>query len=178
MSFLNVPIGTPNETAEAPSYLGTQHRPFRPQAERLANFRRHPDVTPPRLEDRKSLRLAFDQFRCEVYASGEAGAFDEHTGRALDIISSGRARDAFDLSREPDHVIEKYGGMQPYLAFNGAKDVQGSYDGRSFLLARRLVEAGVPIVTVGNGGWDHHDRLFPRRCAANSPCWTARSTPW
>ena len=162
VSFLDVPVGTPNETAEAPSYLGTQHQPFRPRGEGLANFGRCQGVTPPRLEDRQALLIALDQFRREVDAKGEAGMLDVHTGRALDIISSGKARAAFDLSLEPDHVLEKYGGVQPYLAFNGVKDVQGSYDGRSFLLARRLVEAGVPMVTVGNGGWDHHDRLFPR----------------
>ena len=57
---------------------------------------------------------------------------------------------------------EKYGAVQPYRSFDGTKAVQGSYDGQPFLLARRLVEAGVPVVTVGNGGWDHHDQLFPR----------------
>ncbi|MEJ7595764.1 MAG: DUF1501 domain-containing protein [Planctomycetaceae bacterium] len=125
VSFLEVPAGTPNVTAEAPSYLGAQHRPFRPQTEGLADFSRHPGIPLARLEDRKFLRHAFDEFRREMYVKSEAGTFDEYTGRALEIISSGKAGAAFDLSQEPDHVLQKYGGVEPYLAFDGAKDVQG-----------------------------------------------------
>jgi hypothetical protein len=70
--------------------------------------------------------------------------------RALDLLHSPTARAAFDLSREPDRLRERYG-----------RHVMGA----SFLLARRLVEAGVTFVTVhtetkGNGHWDTHENNF------------------
>jgi uncharacterized protein (DUF1501 family) len=79
---------------------------------------------------------------------------DSFTTQALEMISTNKARDAFDISKEPESVRTRYG------------------KGLEFLQARRLVEAGVPVVTltarnrtVGpmcNGDWDHHDHIF--RC--------------
>jgi uncharacterized protein (DUF1501 family) len=79
---------------------------------------------------------------------------DAFTAQALEMITSNKARDAFDVSKETEPVREKYG------------------KGVEFLQARRLVEAGVPVVTLTprnrnpgpmcNGEWDHHDHIF--RC--------------
>jgi uncharacterized protein (DUF1501 family) len=68
---------------------------------------------------------------------------DAFTRRAFEMISSGKVRDAFDTSREDPRVIDAYGK-----------------DGKRFLQARRLVEAGVKVVTLGYGGWDTHEGNF------------------
>ena len=60
-------------------------------------------------------------------------------------MTSAAAQKAFDIHREPDKVRDAYGRN----AF-----------GQRALLARRLVEAGVPFVTLYDGGWDHHSDIF------------------
>jgi len=75
-------------------------------------------------------------------------AVDNYTQKAFDLLSSQASRDAFDLSKEPAAVQEAY-GPTPFA--------------KSCLLARRLVEAGVPMVTlnsVGNRDWDTHGDNF------------------
>jgi hypothetical protein len=72
---------------------------------------------------------------------------DRFKEKAYGIISSPRARRAFDVSREPLPVAERFGG-------HGF--------GQSCLLAGRLVEAGVRFVTVSLGGWDTHAQNFAR----------------
>ena len=74
---------------------------------------------------------------------------DDCTGKAYALLGSPACRDAFDLAREPDRLRDGY-GPGPL--------------GESCLLARRLVEAGVPLVTVysfGNRDWDTHGSNFP-----------------
>ena len=102
-----------------------------------------------RLEDRLGLLHRFDAMRRDLDPARTAQAMDAHQQRALDVILSGRAREAFDLSREDPRVREKYGPGY----------------GQEALTARRLVEAGVRFVTVripGGGpgtnayDWDDH----------------------
>jgi uncharacterized protein (DUF1501 family) len=83
---------------------------------------------------------------------------DVFTSRAFDIITSPKARDAFDLSREPDRVRERYGSRDDKYIYVGRK-ADSPWEGQKFLLARRLVEAGVPVVTLRAGGWDHHGNV-------------------
>jgi uncharacterized protein (DUF1501 family) len=66
--------------------------------------------------------------------------------KAYNILSAGTARRAFDLSAETGKARDAYGRTRL---------------GQSCLLARRLVEAGVPFVTVDDDGWDHHGDIFP-----------------
>ncbi len=86
--------------------------------------------------------------------SAAEGAMSVYQQRALDLLHSPRARRAFDLTREPDRLRERYGRTRL---------------GQSLLLARRLVEAGVRFVNVNdkvhNGqleNWDSHENNFPR----------------
>jgi uncharacterized protein (DUF1501 family) len=83
---------------------------------------------------------------------------DTFTARALDIITSPKAREAFDLSREPDRVRQRYGSRDDKYIYVGRK-ADSPWEGQKFLLARRLVEAGVPVVTLRAGGWDHHGNV-------------------
>jgi hypothetical protein len=78
----------------------------------------------------------------------EARTLDDASQRAYELLSTSATRDAFDLSREPPKVLDSY-GSDPFA--------------RNCLLARRLVEAGVPLTTlysIGNRDWDTHGGNF------------------
>src|SRR5687768_10510771 len=110
-----------------------------------------------RLDDRTQLLGGLDRLRKEIDRSGSIDAMDKFSERALSLLTSQKARDAFDLSKEDPKLRERY-GMHAW--------------GQRALMARRLVEAGVSFVTMvlenpyGTGGvprlkagaynWDSH----------------------
>ena len=73
-------------------------------------------------------------------------ALDTYYEQGYSLVTSKQAQQAFDIQSEPDKVRDAYGRT----AF-----------GQRALLARRLVEAGVPFVTLYDGGWDSHSDIFP-----------------
>lgn len=102
-----------------------------------------------RLEDRIGLLKQLDLTRGEIDQSGSMDSFDEFNRTAIDILTTGKARKAFDLSDEDPQIVARYGDEW----------------GRNALVARRLVEAGVSFITVGvpgsvkamaAPGWDDH----------------------
>ena len=99
-----------------------------------------------RLDRRRRFVDALDRFGRQLDVEDESVA-DPDLQRAYDLIASPRAKKAFDLSDEPESVRQKY----------GPKSI-----GQCCLLARRLVERGVPFVTVNNRGWDTHENLYTR----------------
>jgi hypothetical protein len=142
---------------EATSFLGAAYQPFRTSGQGLANLSLPDGVTSERLAERKTLLRSFDRLERGVAAANESlSGVDGFTAQALEMLSSSRVRDAFDLSREPERVRVSYG------------------EATDFLLARRLVEAGVSVVTlpyripvkIGNGvgeqanHWDTHAHNF------------------
>jgi hypothetical protein len=96
-----------------------------------------------RAEDRTRLCRQFDRLRRDLDAGDTMARMDHHRRQALEIILSGKARQAFRTDLEPDRVRDAYG--------------RHSLGERS-LLARRLVEAGVTFVTVSGtfGVFDNH----------------------
>ena len=90
-----------------------------------------------------------DARRRGLDAEARVGAFREEYQRAFQLVTSARARRAFDLAREPDRLRDRYG--------------RNSF-GQGLLLARRLVEAGVGLVTVNwardDAFWDTHAHNF------------------
>jgi hypothetical protein len=86
-----------------------------------------------RLDDRVTLLSGFDRIRRAADSRGTMQAIDEFNQRALSLLTSDRARKAFDLSQEPADVRERY-GRHPW--------------GYRALMARRLVESGVSFVTM------------------------------
>jgi len=128
-----------------PGYLGVAHRAFNPrQKVGLDNLSLHQDISLDRLADRKGLLRSFDTLRKDLDSKGELQGVDAFTTQAFEMITSPRTRDAFDLSKEPKETRAKYG------------------QATNFLLARRLVEAGVPMVYLSDGpDWDDHDKIFP-----------------
>ena len=117
-------------------------------------------LTTQRLTQRHSLLREFDAARREFDQYAKVQTWNRQQERALSLLMSSRTTEAFDVSREPKALRERYGE---------------SINGLSLLLARRLVEAGVPFVTVfwmgdpkaaearkcaSGGGWDTHGNNF------------------
>ncbi|MCA9178224.1 MAG: DUF1501 domain-containing protein [Planctomycetales bacterium] len=124
----------------SPGFLGPVYKPYTPSGNSLRMQR---GLTPERLSDRTGLLTSLDNIRRDADNSGQMEAFDDYTRRAVDVVTSGRVADALDLNKEDPKIVEKYGR-----------------DGRNFLTARRLVEAGVRVVTYNWGSWDTHGQNF------------------
>src|SRR5262249_54383124 len=108
------------------------------------------------LGDRKKLLASFDGLRHEIDTSGVLKATDAMTEKALGVLTSSKLVDALDLSKESPRLRERYGDGKPYMyQYDGAPTVN-----EQFLLARRLVEAGVRCVTLSYGRWDSHGKNF------------------
>jgi hypothetical protein len=125
-----------------PGYLGVAHRAFMPSGQGVENLRLAGGVTTQRSDDRRSLLATFDTARRDLDASGSMTGMDAFTTRAFDMIASGTVRRALDLGREEPRTRDRYRGAE------------------QFLVARRLVEAGVGCVTLAIGGWDTHGQNF------------------
>jgi hypothetical protein len=159
-SYVSLEYGTTTTSYESPQYLGAAHRPLQiAGTEGVRNLSRNSNVTTAKLEDRKDLLNQFDTLRRDLDTRREGQDMDAFTARALDMITSQRARDAFDLSREPEKVRAKYGKRDDKFIYVG-KVADSLWDSEKFLLARRLVEAGVPVVTLRMGLWDHHGNVI------------------
>ncbi len=145
-----------------PGYLGMAYKAFETQADpanpgpfRVPNFALPTGVTVEQVGDRRNLLQSFDNIRREIDSSGQMGALDRYNRQAWDILTSSSARTAFDLDAEPQRVRERYGFE---AAWNpGTPDRCGAPAwSQRILLARRLVEAGVRLVTVDLRWWDTH----------------------
>jgi uncharacterized protein (DUF1501 family) len=138
-----------------PAYLGDAFAPFS-----VSDDPNRPNFTVPniglsdaaetrRLSDRILLRKNLDKLERAFDKEGELGALDEFEAQAMTLLTNPQTRDAFDLSKEDPAIRDRYGRNRW---------------GQQLLLARRLVESGVEIVTsslsgplcgrVGN--WDDH----------------------
>jgi len=118
-------------------------------------------LPPIRLNDRLTLKQTLDRYAARLEANGLALDMNRLYGQAYRMLASRETREAFDLSAEPPALRDRYGGHR---------------SGQSMLLARRLVEAGVPYINViwnqsNRGqdkdpddtdayGWDTHNDIF------------------
>ncbi|MEM7385701.1 MAG: DUF1501 domain-containing protein [Verrucomicrobiota bacterium] len=124
---------------QAGGFLGKAHDPFALMADPSEENFKVPDLLPPdhigtrRMERRKRLRDIVDDTVKKFEASEDARLLDENFHAAFRLMTSTQAREAFDLTKEPTKVRERY-GMNRF--------------GQCCLLSRRLVEAGVRFVTV------------------------------
>jgi len=105
-----------------------------------------------RVHGRLSLRRQLERLRGDLDQSGSMASLDAFEARAVEMLTGPAAREAFDLSREPEKVRDLYGPHEWC---------------RQALLARRLVEAGVAFVTIdlsnhsASGTWDTHGDNIP-----------------
>jgi hypothetical protein len=136
---------------EMPSYLGAGYAPFHPFGSAIANMKAPTSID--RLQERKQLHAAFDTMRRDLDQNALSG-LEKFQTQAFDIITSPQVRNAFDLSREPQKLIASYGKGK--FTHQTVKTILYNWDSRPFLLARRLVEAGVRVVSLRMNSWDHH----------------------
>ena len=101
-------------------------------------------ITAERFAGRKKMRSIIDSRFSKFEKNQQLDAMDSFYLKAYDLVSSPQAREAFEIDKEPADVREAYG-------MNAA--------GQRFLMARRLVEAGVRFVTLTYGGFDHHSNI-------------------
>ncbi len=138
-------------------YLTPARNPFSTNADPNNPRFRVRDLTPPdrlnlaRLQRRRGMVAALDQFAHDVPPSTLTTSRDQFTERAFDLLTSATAQEAFAIDREPTETRDAYGRTTL---------------GQSCLLARRLVERGVGFVTIddrgtGQLGWDTHQQNFP-----------------
>jgi hypothetical protein len=144
------------------AYLGPAYKPFETQADpanpgpfSLPNFKLADGLTVDRLGDRRNLLDSFDRLRGQVDGSGQMESLDSFGQKAWEILSSTAAQKAFDLDAEPDNLRERYGFMPPFDPMAADRCGAPAWSQR-VLLARRLVEAGVRLVTVDLRWWDTH----------------------
>ena len=136
-----------------PNFLGAKFAPFVVPDDPNRDSFRVRDVALPsgmtedRFADRRDIRSQFDRMQRfhERAAADPVLAADEFYDQGYTLISSPQAQAAFDIHSEKGEIRQKYGR-------NGF--------GQRALLARRLVQAGVPFVTLYEGGWDHHTDIF------------------
>jgi uncharacterized protein (DUF1501 family) len=160
-----------------PAYLGKKYAPFETQADpavegpfHLPNFSLGDSLSLNRLDSRKGLLKSFDDVRREVDVSGSMEAADGFNQQAFDILTSPKARDAFDLDAEPRKLRERYGFMPAYKAPTSDRCGVPAWSQR-MLLARRLVEAGVRLVTVDLRWWDTHVKGYETMRDGFLPRW-------
>ena len=136
-----------------PNFLGANYAPFVVSNDPNRNGFRVRDVALPdgvlhdRFNRRRELRSRLDQLpRWEDSAVGDPSVTaDEFYVQGYQLMESAQAQAAFRVETEEASLRDRYG--------------RNSF-GQRALLARRLVEAGVPFVTLYEGGWDHHTNIF------------------
>jgi hypothetical protein len=138
--------------AANPGFLGVGHGSFHPEGDSKSDMVLQ-GVTLDRLADRKALLRSFDRFRRDTDASGLMEGLDSFSEQAFNILTSSRLAAALDLSKEDPRLVERYGQGDPKPHGDAAPMLMSQ-----FLMARRLVEAGVRCVTVAFGFWDYHGR--------------------
>ncbi len=141
---------------QLPGFLGPRHSPLAvdqdllPADVRIDAVTPRPEVPVLRLTDRGRLLEQVDRERRRLDQAAEALPFDAFHRRAFDLLSAPATARAFDLGSEPAAVRARYGPTQ---------------FGQRCLLARRLAEAGVPLINVSfcqtpDGSWDTHGQHF------------------
>jgi hypothetical protein len=147
------PLTWPGQHA---GFLGPRHDPWQithdPNASdfRVDSLRLAPGLEISRLNDRRTLLAEVDRQQARYAGLAEARRLSDQMRLAFSVLTSGRVAQAFEMHREPAAVRDRYGRH----AF-----------GQSLLLARRLVQAGVPVVQANMGhvqNWDTHGDNFGR----------------
>ncbi|MDG2223328.1 MAG: DUF1501 domain-containing protein [Rubripirellula sp.] len=110
------------------------------------DFYRGLDIS--RLDRRRQIVNAMNEYG--KLKSQAGGVNDPDLERAYNLIASTEAKAAFDLGNESTEMRGQY-GIDPRANLGDSNNI-----GQQCLLARRLVERGVPFVTVNNVGWDNH----------------------
>ena len=155
--FVSLCYVTQHKPYNEPSagFLGLGHNAFRPMGEGKDDLVLQ-GITSDRLGDRRQLLASVDRFRREWDGSRTMDGLDTFTQRAMGILTSSEFFDAMDVSKESQATRDRYGYYDPSRPKgDGAPRVP-----QNLLLARRLIEAGVRVVTINYSFWDWHGQNF------------------
>jgi hypothetical protein len=139
----------PNEFAGT-GYLSSAYGPFSLGSDPAASGFTVKDLSLPngvddaRFTRRRNLLEAVDSHFRSMEKADSIDAMDSFYHSAYGLISSQKAREAFNIEKEDGKLRDRYGRNQA---------------GQRMIMARRLVEAGVRLVTLTYGGWDHHNNI-------------------
>ncbi len=137
-----------------PGFLGQAHAPFKPNADGKNNLTLQ-GITLGKLGDRQNLLAKLDRLRSDLDAVGAMEGLDAFHRQAFGILTSSKLADALDLDQEDPRLRDRYGrGSDEPAGYGDAGPLLNDY----FLVARRLVQAGVRVVTLAYGRWDWHGR--------------------
>jgi len=128
----------------SPGYLGMRYAPFSVTSTGQIRNAETGDVNPERLKTRMQMWETIEQNFIQSGRGELPGAHSDVYRSAVNLMTSSQMV-AFNVAEEPPEVAEKYGNTN---------------FGRGLLMARRLVETGVPFVEVNMGGWDLHAGVF------------------
>jgi len=157
---------------QTPGFLGTRHSSFavdqklRQKDVEVEAIQPVDEMTTVRLSSRQNLLQQFDQQRRILETSQSARSLNSYYDRAFRLLTSDATRRAFELKSEPEHLRARYGDTE---------------FGQRCLLARRLVESGVPLVNVSychtpSGSWDTHSQNFKKMKDSLAPTLDAALT--
>ena len=132
------------------AYLGGRYESFKAGDPNAKDYKvrdlTYPEaMKPAAVQRRQSLLAAVDTLAKDIEGNDQLATYDEFQKRAAEMVLSPEAQSAFDINAESEETRDLYGRHE---------------FGQSCLLARRLVERGVKFVTINNGGWDHHAKIW------------------
>ena len=139
----------PNEFAGT-GYLSTSFGPFSLGSDpankqfKVRDLNMHDGVTSERFDRRRDILSTVDEHFRTLEKSDALTAMDSFYQAAYSLISAPAAREAFNLAAEPEAIRKEYGDHEA---------------GQRMLMARRLVESGVRLVSLTYGGWDMHSNI-------------------
>jgi uncharacterized protein (DUF1501 family) len=173
-AYVMIPKANPGTGS---AYLGVAHKAFETQADpaqagpfKLPNFNLPEGITLDRVGERKTLMKSFDTIQRDMDHTGQLDAMDKFQNQAWQILTSSTARDAFDLDKEPQKLRDRYGFMPEFRPPEATRCGCPNWAQR-MLLARRLIEAGVRLVTVDLRWWDTHVKGFESLREGFLPRW-------
>ncbi len=149
---------TPYSNPGDPGFLGQGYSAFQPSGQAMANMKLN-GVSLDRLGDRRRLLSSIDRFRQHIDRSAIYESADTFTRQAFDVLGSSRLIEAMNLDKTDSALRDRYGRGSSAPAFG---EDAGPHWMDQFLMARRLVEAGVRCVTLSFGSWDRHGANFTR----------------
>ena len=162
-AYVVIPKNMPGTNS---AYLGTKFGPFETIADPakdspfiVPNLGLPDGISVERLDDRQALLKHMDNLKRQADQDGQFDAVDRFRQQAFGLLTSDAARKAFDLDSEPRAIRERYGFFPAYTVPTPDRCGCPAWSQR-VLLARRLVEAGVRLVTVDLRWWDTHVKGF------------------
>jgi hypothetical protein len=149
-----------NAPSGSPGYMGTTNAPFVVDSNGNIRNAAMGDMPRGRLDQRLRMLGVIEENFIKSKRGELPQSHKDIYGKAVNLMTSEQMK-AFNVAEEPQEIIDMYTSAMPVGgAPAGGGMMGGNGFGRGLLMARRLVETGVPFIEVGLGGWDLHNDVF------------------